>query len=120
VADFNRQNETIYFRPSKSARSRHVPLNAEGVALFEQLRVGKVGDAQIFVRDDGTPWGKNHQVRPITVACEAAKISPAVTLREVRHTYASTLAQRGVDLLTISKLLGHADVNITARRYAHV
>jgi len=69
VADFNRQNETIYFRPSKSARSRHVPLNAEGVALFEQLRVGKVGDAQIFVRDDGTPWarttrsGQNRRLR---------------------------------------------------------
>jgi len=55
-----------------------------------------------------------------TVACEAAKISPAVTFHELRHTYASTLAQRGVDLLTISKLLGHADVRITARHYAHL
>jgi len=52
------------------------------------------------------------------IACEAAKISPAVTLHELRHTYASTLAQRGVDLLTISKLLGHADVRISARHYA--
>ena len=38
----------------------------------------------------------------------------------MRHTYASTLAQRGVDLLTISKLLGHADTGITARHYAHL
>jgi hypothetical protein len=30
------------------------------------------------------------------------------------------LAQGGADLLTISKLLGHADTRITARHYAHL
>jgi integrase len=37
-----------------------------------------------------------------------------------RHTYASLLAQAGADLLTISKLLGHADTRITSRHYAHL
>ena len=43
---------------------------------------------------------------------------PAVGFHELRHTYASLLAQAGVDLLTISKLLGHADTesNVTALR----
>jgi len=89
VADFNRQNETIYFRPSKSARSRHVPLNAEGVALFEQLRVGKVGDAQIFVRDDGTPWGKNHQVRP-----KPSPARPRRSRQPLRSMSSATLTRR--------------------------
>lgn len=53
-------------------------------------------------------------------ACAAAKIDPSVTFHELRHTYASTLAQLGVDLLSISKLLGHADTRITARHYAHL
>ena len=39
---------------------------------------------------------------------------------ELRHTYASALAQMGVDLLSISKLLGHADTRITSRHYAHL
>jgi site-specific recombinase XerD len=30
------------------------------------------------------------------------------------------LAQAGADLLTISKLLGHADTRVTARHYAHL
>jgi hypothetical protein len=34
------------------------------------------------------------------------------------HTYASALAQSGV--LTISKLLGHADTHIASRHYAHL
>ncbi|HEY6352956.1 MAG TPA: tyrosine-type recombinase/integrase, partial [Burkholderiaceae bacterium] len=39
---------------------------------------------------------------------------------ELRHSYASALAQAGADLLTISKLLGHADRRVTARHYAHL
>ena len=39
---------------------------------------------------------------------------------KARHSYASALAQAGADLLTISKLLGHADTRITSRHYAHL
>ena len=53
-------------------------------------------------------------------ACARAKIEPAVTFHELRHSYASLLAQAGADLLTISKLLGHADTRVTARHYAHL
>jgi integrase len=47
-------------------------------------------------------------------------VRPAIAFHELRHTYASHLAQAGVDLLTISKLLGHADTRITSRHYAHL
>jgi integrase len=53
-------------------------------------------------------------------ACKMAKIMPGIGFHELRHSYASFLAQRGVDLLTISKLLGHADTRITSRHYAHL
>ena len=53
-------------------------------------------------------------------ACRKAKVPPAVAFHELRHTYASHLAQAGVDLLTISKLLGHADTRTTTRHYAHL
>lgn len=41
-------------------------------------------------------------------------------LTVLKATYASTLAQMGADLLTLSKLLGHADARITSRHYAHL
>jgi integrase len=47
-------------------------------------------------------------------------VRPAISFHELRHTFASHLAQAGVDLLAISKLLGHADTRITARHYAHL
>ena len=63
--------------------------------------------------------GKNHQQRPMADA-ECGQDRATATVHESRHTDASTLAQAGADLLTISKLLGHADTRITSRHYAHL
>ena len=37
---------------------------------------------------------------------------------DLRHTFATRLAQRDVDLYKISKLLGHKDIRMT-QRYSH-
>lgn len=120
AGDFSAKASAVYFRPSKSGRGRHVPLSAEGLQFFKHATVGRANDALIFTRQDGGPWGKNHQVRPLTEACRVAKIAPAITFHELRHTYASTLINEGVELPVISKLLGHADTRITMRHYAHL
>jgi len=39
-------------------------------------------------------------------------------LHDLRRTFATRLAQAGVDLYKISKLLGHKDIKMT-QRYAH-
>lgn len=118
--DVNLSTSQIYIARSKSGRPRHVPLNPEGIALFRELITGKSSDALLFTKSDGTKWGKNHQVRPLENACKIAKISPQLAFHELRHTYASYLAQAGVDLLTISKLLGHSDTRMTSKYYAHL
>jgi integrase len=120
VSDFNPATLQVFVNPKKSGRGRYIPLNAAGVALFKSLTVGRPSDGSMFVRLDGEAWGKNHQQRPLTEACKRAKIVPPLRFHEARHTYASMLAQAGADLLTISKLLGHADTRITSRHYAHL
>jgi len=105
---------------AKSGRGRHVPLSGEGLAFFGEQILGKSGLDYVFTRQDGSPWLKNHQSRLMKAACEQAKIDPPIGIHELRHTYASLLAQAGADLLTISKLLGHADTRITSRHYAHL
>lgn len=42
-----------------------------------------------------------------------------VTNHSLRHTYASYLIFKGVDLISVSKLLGHENLNITLKVYAH-
>ena len=120
VGDFNASTGQVYIAPSKSGKPRYVPLNAAGVELFKSLTVGRAPNLPMFAKAGGTRWGKNHQQKPLTVACKHAKVSPPIRFHELRHSYASALAQAGADLLTISKLLGHADTRVTSRHYAHL
>lgn len=120
VQDVNLRTAQVYVARSKSGKPRHIPLNAEGKVHFRELIAGKTGEQLAFTKADGSAWGKNHHVRMLKDACDRAKVRPAVAFHELRHTYASHLAQAGVDLLTIAKLLGHADTRITAKHYAHL
>ena len=53
------------------------------------------------------------------IAAESVGI-PAVTFHALRHTHASQLIDQGVDIVTISKRLGHAKPDVTLRVYAHL
>jgi integrase len=45
---------------------------------------------------------------------------PQITFHALRHTHASQLIDQGVDIVTISKRLGHANPNVTLAVYAHL
>jgi integrase len=45
---------------------------------------------------------------------------PEITFHSLRHTHASMLISEGVDVVTISKRLGHAKPDVTLRIYAHL
>jgi integrase len=67
-------------------------------------------------------WGSD-RVRSVkkgfAAACRAAKLK-GVTPHTLRHTAASWMAMAGVPMFEISKYLGHSDMRITVRRYAHL
>lgn len=109
----------VYVRESKSGRPRSVPLSREGAAFFDELAAGRAAGETLLLRDR-RPWGKNHQVRELSLACGRAKIAPAVSFHVLRHTYGSWLAQRGVPLQVIAAALGHSDTRITHKHYGHL
>jgi hypothetical protein len=51
------------------------------------------------------------------LACRKAEIE-GVTCHTLRHTFASPLLDRGVDIVTVQQLLGHSTVIVTMR-YTH-
>lgn len=120
VTSVNIDTATVYIKQSKNDKGRYIPLSSEGLDFFKTLILSKNGDAFVFIKQDGTHWGENHHARLLKEACHHANITPAIGFHELRHTYASLLAQAGADLLTISKLLGHADTRVTSRHYAHL
>ena len=105
---------------SKSGKPRHVALTGEGAALFSRLTAGRAPREVMFLRPDGAPWATSHQARPLARACERAMIDPPATFHILRHSYASALAQKGAPLDVIAAQLGHSDVRMTTRHYAHL
>ncbi|MGD0109444.1 MAG: site-specific integrase [Rhodopila sp.] len=134
VGDFDPQAATVTIRQSKAGKPRHVALTDEGRGFFQSAAAGKAGNARLFYRDrvvtqatreaagktERAAWGESDQFRPIGAACLAANITPAISFHELRHTYASRLAMRGVPIGVIAAQLGHADTRMTERHYAHL
>lgn len=119
-ADFNPDAGTVAIRTSKSGKPRHVVLTDEGRAFFKQAVLGLAGDALIFTKANGEPWGKSHQRDPIAAASKAAKINPPINFHGLRHTWASHAVMNGVPLLVVAKNLGHSDTRMVERHYGHL
>ena len=120
VHDFNSDSGTIEVRQSKSGKSRHIVLSNEGVALFRQLCAGRAGDAPVFLKANGKPWGRAHQGKPMAVANAVAKIKPPINFHGLRHTWASLALMNGVPLLVVARNLGHRDTRMVEKHYGHL
>lgn len=121
----------IYEDTPKTAKSdRYIVLPAETMKLLksykawqasERLRLGEYYENQdfVFCQDNGSP------MHPDSVGDWLNKFSkrhnlPHINPHAFRHTMASMLYFNGVDSVSISKRLGHAQVSTTANIYAHV
>ena len=53
-------------------------------------------------------------------ACASLPWLPPVGFHALRHSHASALIRAGVDILTVSRRLGHAKAHITLDTYGHL
>jgi integrase len=83
------------------------------------LGLGKAPEtALVFPTWDGKPRSPGALTKEWTRAMKGADMK--VTLHALRHTHASSLIAAGVDVLTISRRLGHASPTITLGVYGHL
>jgi integrase len=89
--------------------------------LRMQLGAGKLpDDALLFATiEGGGPLSPNAISAAWADFAESIKM-PDVTFHALRHTHASQLIDQDVDIVTISKRLGHSKPDITLRIYAHL
>ena len=121
----------VYEDTPKTARSnRFVALPAETMELLraykdwqdaERERLGEYYQDRdfVFTQDNGSP------IHPDSVKVWLERFSkrhglPHINAHAFRHTMASMLYFNGMDSVSISKRLGHAQVSTTANIYAHV
>jgi integrase len=119
VEDFSAVSGSVYVAKGKNGESRHIHLNDEGIAFFTHLVKDRAPKDRMFVKANGKPWETSEQQRPMEAACEATHIE-GVTFHILRHTYASHSVMNGMPLEVLQKQLGHKDLRITIRHYAHL
>ena len=114
------QGSTVQYTTPKSSHSvRDIPLPSVAQEALQQLTRGCSASQHIIRTSAGTPATVDLLRRSVSIIYNAIGVKGA-NLHSLRHTYASTLFAAGIDLQTISHLLGHASTVVTSTVYVHL
>jgi integrase len=101
---------------SKSARARAIPLDRRAQELIEEAKA-QWPDSEFLFHNGGVD---PHNFRRDTVlACRKAEVKQ-VDFHGLRRSCGARWLELGIPLLSVSRMLGHADVTTTARHYAGI
>ncbi len=114
--DVDFQKGFIYLERTKSGQHRQIPIIPEVRAVLSRLAFGLTDEEPLFRNRLGKPYRDLRT--PFQNAMARAGIRD-FRFHDLRHTYASDLVMAGVDIFTVSKLLGHSSVQ-TTMIYAHL
>jgi len=99
----------------KTETKRSTPLSDRAFSLLKRLENNN--SPVVFLNDMGEPINQLTLKWRFRVLCREVGIQN-FRFKDLRHTFASRLAQNGVDPYTVQKLMGHKSFSTTAR-YAH-
>jgi integrase/recombinase XerD len=121
VGDIDSARGVLHVRQGKGGKDRETVLPP---ALLAELRRwwawARPGMGWLFPSVSPTGHVTPHTVQAgCRAAADSAGLSRRVTFHSLRHTFATHLLERGVELVVIQSLLGHADLRTTSR-YAQV
>jgi site-specific recombinase XerD len=121
LADLDLDNGQLVVR-GKGARQRVVPLAplvVQAIREYLALRPAAPNDHLFVSRVTAHPVAGRVANRMLKRVLKEANLEgEPVTPHRLRHAFATRLVRNGVDLRTVQELLGHADLQTTAR-YLH-
>ena len=106
--------------PLKTKNSyRTVSIGADAIEVLKGQKK-KVGDSKyVFPSPNGGPISPDSVLNMLHRVLERAGL-PKIRFHDLRHTFATLALQNGVDIKTVSGMLGHFSAGFTLDTYAHV
>jgi len=98
------------FTPTKSQKSRVVPISEEFMRFLKELRL-KRGKTE-FVLPHLEDWARGSQAKVTRAFCKAIGVTD-VKFHDLRATFITNLLSRGVPLAQVMAIVGHADMDTT-------
>lgn len=115
-SDMDLERKSWLIPTSKTGRPRRVPLSTSALAIIEALPRFKTCPWLIPNPDTLKPFVSI--AHSWQVAIRVAKL-PGLRIHDLRHSAASFMANSGISLFAVGKVLGHANYQST-ERYAHL
>lgn len=115
-ADVHFDREELY--ATGKTGQRHIIANERAIAAL--VKLGEISGEKTFVvpEHNDRPSAVRDWRRWFEVAVKKAGIKN-FRFHDIRHTFASRLAIRGVDILRVQKLMGHKSIKMT-EKYSHL
>ena len=117
LADINWPKRVITVHATKTGSARLVPLTSEATTLLANYvrleRPKGVAHDYVFVNLGRRGFGERFSYRSWVAICEAARKAantPRVHAHAFRHTYATNMAESGMPLDALQRVLGHRHI----------
>ena len=105
--------------PLKTKNSyRSVSIGQDAVEILKEQR-RKTDSEYVFPSPTGGPISPDSVLKMLHRVLKRAGL-PEIRFHDMRHTFATVALQNGVDIKTVSGMLGHYSAGFTLDTYAHV
>lgn len=99
--------------PKSDCSKRIIPVSSELLQMLDTIQ-----------SDDPYIFGGDKPLEPRTMQYQFKRILKEALISDrnfhiLRHTFATNCVEKGIDVKSLSEILGHSDVKITLNRYVH-
>jgi integrase/recombinase XerD len=122
LTDVDSKRMTLFIQQSKGKKDRYVnlsPVLLDILRSYLQKQNPRPKNYLFEGQVPGEPYSIRSAQQIFINAKKAAGISKLITFHGLRHSFATHLLEKGVDIKYIKDILGHFDIK-TTERYVHV
>lgn len=111
-------------KSTKTSGGRIIPLGQTAITLLNELRQRrKESGDNAYIVESTSPNGFSDIStisKTYSIIAKNAEIKGKSGIHTLRHTCASLLIRKGIDIKIVSEILGHTNVNFTYNTYVHI